>query len=182
MGARRGWKRLVADFVRPIPGLKVLDIGCGPGDLLDYLPPGVEYWGFDISESYVKFAKEKFGCRGRFYCQLLSINDLSLMPKFDIVVASGVLHHMDDLVANEFVSLAHAALRQGGRLVTLDPCWSDDQSEIARFIISRDRGQNVRDARGYETLVESLFPNRMVTVRHRAWIPYTHCFMECVRE
>lgn len=183
MGARQGWVDFVGEFVRPVPGMKLLDLGCGPGDLLDHLPVTVDYWGVDISETYIRHAQVKFGKRGNFACKLLTHEDLARLPRFDVVVASGVLHHMEDNMAKAYVRLAYAALRsRGGRLVTIDPCWAPNQNPVARFLISRDRGQNVRDAEAYEHLAASSFSTRKITVRHKAWIPYTHCFMECVRE
>jgi len=180
MGAQRGWADFVRDFVKPSIGGRLLDVGCGPGELLSYLPE-MEYWGFDISEAYIEYARGKFGARGNFVCKLLVAEDLATMPRFDVVVASGVLRHMDDDVARDFVALSHAALKPGGRFVTVDPCWTDHQHPVARFLISRDRGRNVRTAIGYEQLVSPVFRERKITVRHKAWVPYTHCFMECVR-
>ena len=181
MGARKGWVRLVDEFVRPVEGMSLLDIGCGPGDVLDYLPQ-VNYWGFDISEPYIEHATKKFGLKGRFHCKRLSIADLAEMPKFDVVLASGVLHHMDDELALDFLRMAYEALTPGGRLVTVDPCWVSRQNPIARFLIARDRGQNVRTEVGYGRLVATVFANTKITIRHKVWIPYTHCFMECVRK
>lgn len=180
MGARAGWVRFVSEFVRPAKGMCLLDIGCGPGDLLDYLPP-VDYWGFDISERYIEHASKKYGPRGHFQCKLLMIDDLLPMPKFDVVVASGLLHHMDDEVAFALLQLAHKALKPGGRLLTIDPCWEAGQHPFARLLIARDRGQNVRTGIQYERLVAPVFSTRKISIRHKAWIPYTHCFMECTR-
>lgn len=181
MGAKKGWVQFVNEFVRPAEGMSLLDVGCGPGDLLDYLPP-VDYWGFDISETYIKYATKKFGAKGRFFCKYLGSDDLSSMPKFDLVVGSGLLHHMDDEVARHFLKLAYEALKPGGRLVTIDPCWVPKQHPIASFMIARDRGQNVRTESGYDRLAASVFDYRKVTIKNRVWIPYTHCFMECTRK
>ena len=43
----------VRDQIRPFAGANILDIGCGPADVLDYLPATVNYRGFDISERYI---------------------------------------------------------------------------------------------------------------------------------
>lgn len=180
MGAHRGWLNFVNEFVRPEVGHTILDIGCGPGDILDYLP-AVDYWGFDISDTYIKTAREKYGSRGKFYCKVLALSDLENMPKFDTVVASGVLHHMDDVVAEKFMELAYSALKPGGRLLTVDPCLTPRQNLIARFLILQDRGQNVRNREGYASLASLLFSKLHVEVRHKKWIPYTHCFMEGTR-
>jgi SAM-dependent methyltransferase len=180
MGARKGWKRFVAEFVRPAAGCRILDIGCGPGDLLTYLP-AVEYWGFDLSLGYIAYATEKFAGRGRFQCKILEKADLAALPKFDVVVASGLLHHMDDSQARDLFELAREALIPGGRLLTVDPVFEAGQNLLARYLIAKDRGQNVRSGAGYDALAASVFDQRKVSIRHKRWIPYTHCYMECTR-
>jgi hypothetical protein len=79
--------------------------------------------------------------------------------------------------------LAKAALKKSGRLVTLDPCFVEGQSPIARFLLSRDRGQNVRDAEGYRALMSSTFDSMASHIRHDLNLfPYTHLIMECAAE
>ena len=180
MGARSAWPSFVNDYVHPFPGAKLLDIGCGPADILDYLPE-IEYWGFDISRTYIDHAIRKFGDSGQFFCKILTEKDLEVLPRFDVVIMCGVLHHLDDAAARQVVSLAKSALRPGGRLVTIDPCFAEEQNPIARLLISQDRGQNVRMRAGYQALVESVFSDVRIDVRHKVWIPYTHCYMDCTR-
>ena len=43
----------------------MLDLGCGPGELLPYLGD-VHYIGVDVSEEYIASAKESFGTRAEF--------------------------------------------------------------------------------------------------------------------
>ena len=50
-------RRDAREFARPRPGDKVLDIGCGPGDILEVLSD-VEYVGLDLSPEYIESAKE----------------------------------------------------------------------------------------------------------------------------
>ncbi len=181
MGAKAAWRNLVHQRIRPSAGTLIIDIGCGPGDLLAYLPEGVVYWGFDISPDYIAHAQRRFGARGNFERKLLTHGELAKLPPVDVVVASGVLHHLSDSDAAALFQLAHAALKPGGRLITVDPCWEPGQNPVARYLISKDRGQNVRNRAGYDSLAAELYPNRMVEIRHKRWIPYTHCFMECLR-
>ena len=37
---------------------KILDIGCGPAEILDYIPE-CEYYGYDIDKRSINFAKKK---------------------------------------------------------------------------------------------------------------------------
>jgi 2-polyprenyl-3-methyl-5-hydroxy-6-metoxy-1,4-benzoquinol methylase len=178
MGAHQARLNFVRNFVKPFPGMKVLDIGCGPGDILAYLPD-VDYRGFDISEDYISQARKKFGTRGEFNCKQLQEADLAGLPPFDVVLSLGLLHHLDDDVAIDVMQLASKALKPGGRLLTIDPCLDPSQNPIASFLVRNDRGQNVRDRAGYEALARTVFGSPRIEVRHKAWVPYTHCFMEC---
>jgi SAM-dependent methyltransferase len=178
MGAHQLRRGFVDDFVKPFVGMTVLDIGCGPADILAYLDD-VDYVGFDISQSYITQARRKFKNKGRFHCKYLETSDLNDVKPVDVVLALGVLHHLDDKTAVEVIQLALKALKPGGRLLTMDPCIDPMQNPIARFLALLDRGQNVRNKAGYESLVNKVFESFRVEVRHRAWIPYTHCFMEC---
>lgn len=169
----------VEQFIRPEKDMRILDIGCGPAEILDYLPD-VDYWGFDISESYIKRAQERYANRGTFRCQILDASDVGNMMPFDVVLALGLLHHLDDEDAIQTITLAHGALKPGGRLITVDPCFESGQNPVARFMVKHDRGKNVRNQTGYSSLAAAVFKSCRVEVRHTHWIPYTHCIMECV--
>jgi len=180
MGAHASRKSFVENYVRPFPGMKVLDIGCGPADILAYLPT-VDYSGFDISQDYIGQARKRFGTLGQFHSRQLAVKDLENRPSFDVVFALGLIHHLEDDEAINVMQLALRALKPGGRLLTIDPCLEPSQNPIARMLIRSDRGQNVRDKASYEALARGVFESPRVEVRHQAWIPYTHCFMECPR-
>lgn len=179
MGARQGRLDLVEHFIRPEDGFRILDLGCGTAEILSCMPNDVEYYGYDISEKYISAARERFGDRGKFHCGLLGEEDLMNLPKFDLVLAIGVLHHLNDSEAETFFTTAKQVLKFTGRVVTIDPCFAAGQSPVARFLILCDRGQNIRDAIGYAAIAEGVFSSVQGTLRHRSWIPYTHWIMEC---
>jgi SAM-dependent methyltransferase len=180
MGGDTFRSRFVKEFVRPHAGMRVLDIGCGPADILAYLP-GLEYWGFDISETYIQRARARYGCNGQFFCKELADSDLEGLPAFDVVLALGLVHHLDDDIAEKVLRLARTALRPGGRLLSVDPCLDPGQNFVSRLLVRNDRGRNVRNRSGYSALAARVFESVNVEVRHQRWIPYTHCLMECTR-
>jgi SAM-dependent methyltransferase len=180
LGAGKVRADFTEKFIRPFAGCTILDIGCGPADLLDYLNDA-DYWGFDISEAYIIQAKKKYGNKGKFFCRELTPFDVSNMPPFDIVLASGLLHHLDDEEAVNVMRLAYKALKPEGRLVTLDPCLEPEQNPVARFLVKNDRGQNIRNKAEYSSLASTIFKAPRVEIYHKSGIPYTHCFMECIR-
>lgn len=170
----------VRDYVRPAPGAKVLDIGCGTADILAWLPAGTEYTGFDSSAPYIAEAQARFGSRGRFFQAEVTPQRAREFSGFDIVLANGVLHHLDDADARHLLDIARLALRPGGRLVTLDGAYATGQSAIARMLLARDRGRFVRPAEAYRALALRAFGNVKLEVRHDLLrIPYTLAIMEC---
>jgi len=179
MGAEKGRALVVRNYVRPFPGMRILDLGCGPAEILGSLPTDIAYVGYDMSPEYIAAAQWKFAGRGTFYCRLLEQAEVATLERFDLVMGIGVLHHLDDATAHDFMRIAKAALNPDGRIYTLDPCFARRQNPIARFLISRDRGQNVRDPQGYQALLQGLELKVHGTLTHQAWIPYTHWHMEC---
>jgi len=162
---------------------KILDIGCGPGDILENLPIDVDYTGYDIDENYINKAKAKYGDRGNFICKRVSEISLSdEIGSFDIVLASGLLHHLSDTEAIHLFNLAKTILKPNGRLITLDCCYTPNQNSIARWIISKDRGEYVRNEEGYASLANQVFSDVKKEVHHNLLrIPYTHIIMECTK-
>jgi SAM-dependent methyltransferase len=179
MGAEKGRARNVRNHVRPFPGMRILDLGCGPAEILSALPPDITYVGYDMSPEYIAAAQKRFAGRGTFHCRLLEQAEVATLEPFDLVLGLGVLHHLDDATARQFMAIAKTALRRGGRIYTVDPCYAPGQSPIARYLISRDRGQHVRDMEGYRALVRDLAAEVNGTLVHQAWIPYTRWHMEC---
>lgn len=179
MGAQRIRRDLADQFIHLQPGDRVLDIGCGTADILSFLPAGVDYWGYDISPGYIEAARARYGDRGHFECRPLNIHEIASLPRFDVVLAIGVLHHLGDAEAIDLFQQARAALHDRGRMITYDGCLAPGQNPIARFLIQHDRGQNVRTANGYRELTIKSFSRVEGTLRHQTWIPYTHWIMEC---
>lgn len=174
LGARAARQRFVAEFLRPFPGARILDIGCGTGSLLDDLPPDVDYAGYDLNPRYIAEAERRYGSRGRFF-QARVGEQPPFAESFDLVVAKGVLHHLSDSDAGRLIRDAHGHLREGGCLVTSDPVFHPGQSRIARFLISRDRGRRVRTPEGYRALLTACFSEieeRLVT--DLLTVPYSH--------
>ena len=183
VGAQYSISTLVNQYVRPAAGDRILDIGCGPGKILDHLPQ-VDYFGFDFSPSYIESATRRYGHRGQFFCQRVSEAQVFLeQPEsFDIVLAIGVLHHLDDAEAMQLFEIARRALKKDGRLVTYDGCYVRGQSRAAKYLLSRDRGQFVRDEQGYTGLAGSRSDEVRASIRHDLLrIPYTHIIMECIK-
>jgi SAM-dependent methyltransferase len=178
VGGERGRNTLVREHVHPKPNARLLDLGCGPGELLTYLDD-VRYVGVDTSTDYIERARAQFGERGEFRVGDATRLDADLRG-FDVVVAFGVLHHLDDAEAGELLRGAASALGPGGRFVSVDPAIVRGQGRAERLFVNGDRGADVRTPDAYRRLAERAFSEVRTTVRSDLLrIPYTHCVLEC---
>ena len=65
LGADKAITRYVNEALQPKSGMKMLDVGCGPANVLPYLPP-LDYTGIDLNEKHIAYARQRHGDRGRF--------------------------------------------------------------------------------------------------------------------
>jgi len=173
-------KVLVDEYIHPTAGARILEIGCGPGTILRYLPKS-EYLGFDLSAKYIAMAKKRFP-HAQFVCERVSQFSLEKHHSFDLVLALGIVHHLEDGEAKQLFEIAYQALKPGGKLVTVDGVWTREQSSTARWLLARDRGEFVRNEQQYLGIASKVFGTVKPSVRHDLLrIPYTHMIMECVR-
>jgi len=180
LGAKRKHKIIRDEYIRPFKGIRIFDIGCGPAQVLEYLED-VNYMGVDLSADYIAKAKEIHGDKGEFAVE--SADSIAETDrKFDLVMALGLLHHLEDEQCIALFETAKRTLDKGGRVLTFDGVYTDEQSKAAKYFLSKDRGQNVRDAEGYVSLAQKVFGKDNVVQHIRSdmtRIPYTHILMEC---
>jgi ubiquinone/menaquinone biosynthesis C-methylase UbiE len=123
-GRVRTLKEAVASQVPQ--GERVLEIGCGTGELAEMLVErgaGVE--GFDLNPAMISQARERIekrGLGGRFIVRQMGVDDMDGLPSaaFDVVVSMLVLSELSP--DERRFALKHAArvLRPGGRIVIAD--------------------------------------------------------------
>jgi len=185
VGKERSRVKLVQDYVRPFPGCRILEIGCGTARLLSYLPNSIaEYTGFDMNPLYIESAKKRWKRRAncRFFCQKVE-DAATLKPgHYDIVLAVGIVHHLNDNEAAYLFNIAYHALKLNGALITYDNVYIENQNWFAKWLISRDRGRSVRTIEDYKRLAVQYFVDIEGNILHDALrIPYTIFIMRCIK-
>lgn len=196
VGNYAAYRRYWRDFIVPsiptgTPDITVIDLGCGPATWLRYWPkkdvPVLNYIGLDINALCVDQARSHWGKhfaknpRVRCRFELLTPDHpIPKLPQADWVTMIGLLHHVDDHTARSVMTLAKVLLKPEGRLLTVDSCLRSGQSWLANWLVRHDRGQYVRTAEQFQTLVQTQFPSVGYARWHEDWlrIPFTLWVMQ----
>ena len=173
-------RTFIQSHVRAKAHDKVIDIGCGPAQILPWLPE-VEYLGLDINPAYIASAWRRHGNKGTFVIgDTSSLWNDSRFRDADVVIGLGILHHLDDEEAAHCIRFAHRALKVGGRLVCVDACWVPNQGRLSTYIMSHDRGRNIRTGHHYLKLAKQVFTNVEAWIDMKPLrIPYITMVLEC---
>jgi SAM-dependent methyltransferase len=181
LGGESGRARFVADLLKPKPGMKILDCGCGPAPLFPYLS-GTDYTGIDINPRHIADARARFGDKACFIVGDVTRDLPEHTNAFDLVLVSALLHHLDDEEADRLLVALTQMTKFGGRIVTIDSIWLPRQNPIAWLLNKLDSGMNVRTQAGYLKLVSGL-PLGVETRIYRDLmrIPYDHFCMSLTK-
>lgn len=183
IGADRPRRIFCSDYLKLNHAMRVLEIGCGHGNMIPFLPNNIQYEGYDLSEEYIRMANAKFANdKRKFYCK--DVKDVNLPSEtYDIVLCYGILHHLDDAELSHLLKITSNALKEGGKFLSLDSTYAKNQSRIAKWLVSKDRGQNVRMEDEYIRLCSNYFRKVKHEVRNDLLnIPYSVIMMEWIKE
>lgn len=110
----------IIDRVRNLEGDKILDLGCGNGNIINLLKKErkADYFGLDISENMIEEAKKKCGEDVKF-----TVGDSENLPyqdgQFDIIICNASFHHYTQ--PEVAIKEIKRVLKSGGTLILGDP-------------------------------------------------------------
>ncbi len=148
---QRAKRELVKQFLPAARPLRILDVGCGTGKLLEELTPWGETWGIDTAFQAVSFCRQR-GLKNIFRAKFPNLPRLS---KFDVITCLDVLEHIEDdsLALLKLKSL----LNPGGRLILILPAhpwlfsyWDEILGHYRRY--TKTGAINLLEKSGYKII------------------------------
>lgn len=134
------------------PGLRTLDLGCGPGVFAD-LFARQDYVGADLNRRFIEHARSTR--RGTF---VVSDARKVELPdrRFEQVLLFGLLHHLPDEDVGQVLAEARRVLVPGGRMLVVEPIPTLSRFNlIGRLLQRASNGPSPRLPEEYGRLCES---------------------------
>ncbi len=154
------------------PGMRTLDIGCGPGDLANYVEPR-DYVGIDVSEAYISDARRRIPAQWH----VLPAERVSeLKDSFDLALMFGVFHHLSDDQVRATLTGLERVLKPQGRFVLVEAVWPSHFWDLPGYVIRKlDRGQFVRTEAQWHRLLGERWQMSTPYMRRNFIIEYFGC-------
>ena len=144
----------IVSRVEKLQGEKVLEVGCGNGNILKMLEEIGDYklFGLDLSENMIREAKKQLSDKVE-----LKVGDAEELPwkdnKFDIIICNASFHHYPN--ALKVLSEMKRTLKEDGTIIVGDPTAPPVLRNILNFFI---RFSNNGDYRIYnKSEIDNLF-------------------------
>jgi ubiquinone/menaquinone biosynthesis C-methylase UbiE len=131
------------------PGVRTLDLGCGPGAFADLFAAG-DYVGVDLNPRYIDHARATH--KGAFIvgdARRVELPD----GRFDQVLIFGLLHHLPDDDVRAVLSECKRLLVRGGRVLVIEDIPTISRLNLVGHLIHRvENGEFIRPVEHYRRL------------------------------
>ena len=138
----------LAELLAPKKGMKVLDLGCGPGYhanlFAQKVGPEGTVTGVDPDEERIKIAKEKYHGNGYSLQYLHGNSDDFPAGNYDIIFSNHVIHWIED--KDTLFKRVRKNLRPGGRFAFVAVTDEEPIAVFLRQLLGEERSRAVLDA------------------------------------
>jgi len=122
--------------------IKILDVGCGNGNIsLPLASLGFSVLGIDLDKKSIEIAKKRNKFKNAQF-ETKNIKDLSKKEKFNCIIASEVIEHLEDPLF--FLKFIKSILIQNGLVIISIPNGTSLEENIRRFTTHTWLGQKIK--------------------------------------
>ena len=132
---RREVKKIILPLLETNAQVKILDIGCGTGQLIQEVSeiyPSVDYLGIDVAQNMIKVAKQNnHGENVKFIN--LSVDDFTSEEKFDIIICTHAFPYFPNKSAamHKMASLC----KTNGKIIIVSSSTNNFKDLIANLLV-----------------------------------------------
>lgn len=185
------------DLAGPLTGKRILDVGCGRGEVLLHAVQrgAAQAVGFDYAVAALEIASESFAYRSDLPAVLIHLGNARQLPyadnSFDVAFMLDVVEHLYPIELQQALTEIQRVLKPGGQLIihTMPNTWYYRFGYPPFRLVQRFRGKyqpvNPRDRWKYkEVHVNEQNPVRLQRALHRAgfktkvWLQSIHTYDE----
>lgn len=109
-------KKIVCNEIKKSDYKKILDLGCGSGELIEYIHskfPEKKLFGADVSKQAINLLKKKGITEQTFICDLEK--DKKLVGNYDLIVCSEVIEHLTNW--RNVITILRGRVKKGGKVI-----------------------------------------------------------------
>ena len=138
---RRDVKKIVLPLLEKNNNIKILDIGCGTGQLAKEISdeyPFVDYLGIDVTKNMISLAKKSNdGKKVRFINT--SVDDFICDERFDIIICTHAFPYFPN--KEKAMSKMYKLCKEGGKVIIVSSSTNNLKDLLANLIVKTRTGR-----------------------------------------
>ncbi|MBO5981904.1 MAG: class I SAM-dependent methyltransferase [Clostridia bacterium] len=138
---RRDVKKIVLPLLEKNNNIKILDIGCGTGQLAKEISdeyPFVDYLGIDVTKNMISLAKKSNdGKKVRFINT--SVDDFICDERFDIIICTHAFPYFPN--KEKAMSKMYKLCKEGGKVIIVSSSTNNLKDLLANLIVKTKTGR-----------------------------------------
>jgi len=147
IGGKKFFKNYADNFLAIKENQSVLELGCGPGNIIHFLPQKINYIGLDLNNDCINYCKKLFPSFDFLIKDIAS--DFEFNQKFDVIFSEGVMACLSDEQIENMLKNIYKHSKKDSRIVLSDMNFCSKNSKIQNFFLKRERGKNLRSTQDF---------------------------------
>lgn len=146
IGGKKFFKNYVEKYVSPKENQTILELGCGSGNILYYLPKTIDYTGLDLNSKCIKYCKKKFPS---FEFLIKDVSDFNLNKTFDIIFSEGIMACLSDEQIEKMLKNICKHSKKDTKIILSDMNFCKENTKLQNFFLKQERGKYLRSTKDF---------------------------------